>query len=212
VNLILRRERTEVFHRVEELTREAFWNVHEPGCNEHFLAHVLRDSLDFIAELDYVAELDGKPVGNIMYARSVILQPSGLPYPVLTFGPVSVLPSLQGKGIGSALITHTLELARQLGHAVVVIYGDPAYYARFGFRAGEDFGIRTKDGWFNPALQALELVPLALKGISGSFVEADVYNLDTQAAEQFDADFPPRTKEVTPSQSRYLELLSQSHR
>jgi len=212
LNLILRPEGAQDFRKVEELTRDAFWNVNEPGCNEHYLAHILRDSPDFIAELDYVAELDGIPVGNIMYARSVIRISESSLFQVLTFGPVSVLPALQGKGIGSALITHTLELAQRLGHTAVVIYGDPAYYGRFGFKAGESFGICTRDGWFNPALQALELVPSALTGISGSFIEANVYNLDNQAADQFDTSFPPRSKAVTPSQSRYLELLSQSHR
>ena len=207
----LRPETREDFGQVEWLTREAFWNVHVPGCNEHYLAHVLRDSPDFIAELDYVAMVDGKLVGNIMYAFSEIRDNAGKATQVLTFGPVSVLPEYQGKGIGKALITHTLELAGAMGHKIVVIYGDPAYYCRFGFVAGELHGIRTSEGMFSPALQVKELVPDALAGISGSFHEAEVYQLNPEVPEAFEQAFAPKEKFSTPTQKRFLDLLSQSH-
>jgi hypothetical protein len=45
---------------VEEITREAFWNHHVPGCDEHYLAHVMRDHEDFVPELDFVALADGR--------------------------------------------------------------------------------------------------------------------------------------------------------
>ncbi|MDY0151995.1 MAG: N-acetyltransferase [Candidatus Cloacimonas sp.] len=211
INITLRRETPADYSSVENLTREAFWNVHVPGCDEHYLAHVLRGSDFFIAELDFVAEYDGILVGNIMYANSHIASAEGVIYPVLTFGPVSVLPQHQSKGIGSALILHTLALARELGHKIVVIYGDPEYYQRFGFIAGEQFGIRSRDGFFAPALQVLELVPRALNEINGRFCEAEVYSTDAQAAEEFEASFPPKPKAVTASQKRFLELLSQCH-
>ncbi|MGC9361352.1 MAG: GNAT family N-acetyltransferase [Candidatus Syntrophosphaera sp.] len=185
--------------------------MHCPGCNEHWLVHVLRDSPDFIPELDLVAELDGEIVGNIMWARSLIRAPQGREHPVLTFGPVSVLPAHQNEGIGKALITTTLGMARKEGHGAVLIYGDPDYYKRFGFVAAEVFGIRTKGGLFSPALQALELKPGYLKGIGGCFEEAAVYDVDPAAAEEFDSAFPPRDKLVTESQKRFLDLLSQAH-
>ncbi len=211
VTPILRAESAADYRQVEHITREAFWNVHVPGCDEHYLAHVLRDSPDFIAGLDYVALLDGELVGNIMYAQSRILDSAGKSHPVITFGPVSVLPEHQGKGIGKALIMHTLDLARAMGHKIVVIYGDPAYYCRCGFVAGEQHNIRTSDGLFSPALQVVELVPGALNGIKGKFHEAEVYNLNPEAAEQFDTAFEPKEKFETPSQKRFMELLSQSH-
>ncbi len=71
-NVTLRLE-TEVDYRVvESITREAFWNLHVPGCDEHYLTHVLRQSPDFIPELDFVAVIDDEIVGNIMYAHSII--------------------------------------------------------------------------------------------------------------------------------------------
>ena len=59
---------------VEELTREAFWVHHVPGCDEHYLVHVLRSHPDFIPELDFVAIVYDKIVGNIMYTKSRLIQ------------------------------------------------------------------------------------------------------------------------------------------
>jgi putative acetyltransferase len=146
-----------------------------------------------------------------MYARSLIRTPQGSEHPVLTFGPVSVLPAFQNMGIGQTLIKTTLKMAKEAGHGAILIYGDPDYYQRFGFTAAEVFGIRTKGGSFSPALQALELEPGYLKGIGGCFEEAAVYDVDPAAAEEFDSAFQPREKLVTESQKRFLDLLSQSH-
>lgn len=209
--ILLKQETEADYQAVEHITREAFWNLHVPGCNEHYLAHVLRNSPDFIPKLDYVAWIDGKIVGNIMFAHSHVIDPSGIKHPVLTFGPVSVLPQLQSKGIGKALINHTLQIATDMGYENVVIYGDPDYYSRFGFIAGESYGLRTSDGLFSPALQVKELIPNAMQGISGCFHEAEVYHLDDIAADEFEQGFPPKEKFETPSQKRFMELLSQSH-
>lgn len=211
-NIRLRLETPADQRKVEEITREAFWNLYVPGCDEHYLAHTLRQMPAFIAELDFVAELGEKIVGNIMYARASIMTDDGWEHEVLTFGPVSVLPEYQKQGIGSALIRHTLALARDLGHRVVLIYGDPDYYCRFGFVAAEGSSICGAEGWFSPALQALELAPGALQGISGTFDEGEAYRIDPEAAAAFDLSFPPRAREEKPSHARYRELLSQAHR
>ena len=69
LSIELRPESPADFRAVEELTRNAFWNHHAPGCDEHYLAHILRESSNFVPELDYVAVQDGKVVGSIMYTR-----------------------------------------------------------------------------------------------------------------------------------------------
>ena len=66
MDIIFRPEEEKDFKIVENLTREAFWNVYRPGCNEHFILHNLRKSQAFIKELDFVAEVDGSIVGNIV--------------------------------------------------------------------------------------------------------------------------------------------------
>lgn len=209
---ILIREETESDYRsVEELTREAFWNLNVPGCDEHYLAHSLRKSPAFIPELDLVAETDGKIVGNIMYAHSSIKQNDGSILPVLTFGPLSVLPEFQKKGIGGQLIRKSIAKAIAMGYSAILIYGDPAYYARFGFVAAEEFKIRTNQGLYAAALQAYELQPGALSGVSGKFDEGEAYQIDPELSAQFDKGFPFKEKLVTPSQSRFMELVRMVH-
>ncbi|MBD5427756.1 MAG: hypothetical protein HDR39_00240 [Treponema sp.] len=76
--ITIRNEAARDFSEVERLTREAFWNVHVPGCSEHYLAHILRTHGDFVPELDLVAEAaDGTLAGNVMYTTSRITGDGG---------------------------------------------------------------------------------------------------------------------------------------
>ncbi|MFH1513579.1 MAG: N-acetyltransferase [Bacillota bacterium] len=207
--LLVRRETPADYRTVELLTREAFWNLHGPGCDEHYLAHVLRKAAAFIPELDFVAELDGNVIGNIMYARSTVALDAGGDFPVITFGPVSVLPEFQRKGVGRRLIGHTLGLAKEAGYPAVFIYGDPAYYGRLGFLPAERFGVGTEDNRYHDALQTIELQPGALRNARGRFLEGCVYHVNQAAAEAFDQTFPQKEKlSGTPSQLRFLETVA----
>jgi predicted N-acetyltransferase YhbS len=127
-----------------------------------------------------------------MSARSIVLDEAGNSRPVLTFGPLGVLPSLQKQGIGAALVRHACTEARTLGHTAVLIYGDPEYYRRLGFLAAEEFQISTGEGVFHPALQALELKPGALSGLRGRFLESPAYHFAPEQAAAFDCRFPRR--------------------
>jgi predicted N-acetyltransferase YhbS len=204
--ILIRREQPEDYSAVERLTREAFWNLNVPGCDEHYLAHTLRSHPDFLPELDFVAVIDDIVAGNIMFARSVVADNAGNNHPVLTFGPLSVLPAFQKQGIGASLVRHSCDKARALGHPAVLIYGDPAYYSRIGFRPAENFGIATGEGSFHPALQALELLPGVLSALRGRFLEGPAYHFDPAQAAEFDARFPPKEKFVTESQRRFARL------
>ncbi len=207
-NIILRREKPEDYEDVEILTREAFWNLHSPGCDEHYLVHVMRDSEAFVEELDFVAESDGCIVGHIAYTKALVKEAEGTSHEVLCFGPVSVLPEYQRLGIGSSLIEHTLQLAANMGYGAVLIYGDPDYYSRFGFVKAEIYDIATSDNYYADALQAIELHPDSLAQVSGCFFENEVYNIDSEAARKFDLKFPHKEPaEGGKSQSRFQELI-----
>ena len=69
----IRREEEKDYREVEELTREAFWNKYRPGCTEHFILHRYRDDPDFVPELDYVIEENGRIAAHMMYARALIV-------------------------------------------------------------------------------------------------------------------------------------------
>ena len=82
--LTIRNERPEDYAAVEELTRRAFYNVYVPGCTEHYLVHIMRGHRDFLPELDFVVELDGRLIGNIMYTRSWLTDGDGNRREILT--------------------------------------------------------------------------------------------------------------------------------
>lgn len=208
MNITLRPEREEDRRRVEEVTREAFWNVYRPGCDEHFLVHNLRGTGQFLASLDYVAVLDGEIVGNIIYVETRVDGADGAAHRFAAFGPVSVLPEHQGKGIGGKLIRHTMQLARDMGYKAVIIYGDPDYYCRHGFRVSKEFGITDGEARFPAAMLVRELYEGVLRGIAGSYREGDIYTRDPEALEAFDRSFPPKEQIAgTKSQKRFLELV-----
>ena len=196
----LRLETEKDYRKVENLTREAFWDVYKPGCDEHLVLHNLRKSPAFIPELNFVAMRNGEIVGSIVYSRAKVVDRARKEHEVLTFGPISVLPSCQRQGIGSRLIEHTKALAADLGCKAVVIFGNPAFYHRFGFRNAADFSIATAEGENFDAFMALELYEGALKGISGRFYEDPVFHVDPKELESFEKNFPPKEKHVTDTQ------------
>ena len=69
---IIRKETPHDYRAVETMTRNAFYNIYVPGCIEHYLVHTMRSHEDFIPELDFVLELDGQVIGNIMYTRAAL--------------------------------------------------------------------------------------------------------------------------------------------
>ena len=54
IDYIIRLEKKEEQREVENLVREAFWNVYRPGCLEHYVLNQLRNDKSFVRELDFV--------------------------------------------------------------------------------------------------------------------------------------------------------------
>ncbi len=204
-DLIIRNETREDYIIVEEIIREAFWNVNLPGCDEHYLAHILREHTDFVPELDLIARLDGRIVGNIMYTKSKLIDENGNEDEkrILTFGPISVLPKFQRKGIGKALMKASFEKAKKLGYDAVIIMGSPANYVSSGFKSCKKYNISAKDGTFPLAMFAKELRDGALDGKRTYFCESSAYDVDPVKAEEFDKNFEPKIKEYRSSQEEF---------
>ena len=112
-DIIIRLEKKEEYRQVENLVREAFWNVYRPGCSEHYVIHVLRDDPAFVKELDFVMERDGRIIGQNMFMRTVI-ETDGGSVPVLTMGPIGILPAFKRQGYGRRLLDYSLERAAAL--------------------------------------------------------------------------------------------------
>ena len=194
MSLIIRSETENDYRAVEALTREAFWNLYSPGCQEHFLVHSMRNHPDFVKELDFVAEVDGKIVGSILYTRAWLVDESGNEMEIVSFGPISVLPEYQRKGIGSALIQHTKALAQEMGAKAIVILGDPHNYCKHGFKSAKDLNISDQNGDYPFGMLALELSAGALAGRQWKYRYSLAYEFDENDAEAFEQGFPPKEK------------------
>jgi predicted N-acetyltransferase YhbS len=203
MDLVIRKESEHDFRQVEELTREAFWNKHAPGCDEHYLAHVMRNHPDFLPELDFVATLGDKIVGNIMYTKSHLINEKSISIKTITFGPVSVLPEYQKRGIGSTLIQYSMKEAALAGYQVIVIQGHPHDYCKHGFKGSKSMGVSDVEGKFPYSLLVLELEGGGLKNHSWKIDFSPVFNVDEGASADFDTLFPPKQKVYQPSQEEF---------
>lgn len=203
MKITIRNETETDYRAVEELTREAFWNLNFPGCSEHYLIHVLRSHADFIPELDLVAEADGKIVGSIIYSKSKLTDEKGNEKDILTFGPLSVSPEYQRKGIGKALIEHSFIKAAELGYDTVVIFGSPSNYISRGFKSCKKYNV-SLNGYFPTAMLVKEIKENVLDGRSWNFSESSAFDIDENAAEEFDKTFESKEKAYSKSQEEFF--------
>jgi len=202
-NIIIRRETEADFRAVENLVREAFWNVYRPGCLEHYVIHVLRGDPAFVPELDFVMERDGALIAQNMFMRTYIDADDGRQIEVLTMGPIGVTPALKRKGYGKLLLDYSLEKAREMGFSAVLFEGNIGFYGKSGFDYARNFGIRYHDleeGEDDSFFLCKELVPGALSGVTGVYRTSPGYYVDPDDAELFDASFPPKEKLKLPGQ------------
>jgi putative acetyltransferase len=194
MDILIRNETENDYRVVEEVTREAFWNLYFPGCIEHYLVHKMRNHPDFLKELDFVAEYDGKIVGNIMYTKAWLINELGKEMEIVSFGPISVLPEYQRKGIGSALIIHTKNIAMKMGVKAIVILGDPHNYCKHGFKSSKDLNISDLEGNHPYGMLALELTKGALAGHTWKYRYSAAYEIDEKDADDYDKSFVKKEK------------------
>ena len=200
---VIRLERKEEYRAVEELVREAFWNVYRPGCSEHYVIHVLRGDPAFVKELDFVMEQDGNLIGQNMFMRTIIEADDGRTIPVLTMGPIGITPELKGKGYGKALLDYSLEKAAETGAGAVLFEGNIGFYGKSGFDYAGKFGIRYHDLPEDADASFFlckELIPGYLDGITGVYQTPQGYYVKDEDVEAFDKGFPPRKKLKLPGQ------------
>ena len=195
MNLTFRLETPADHRAAEEMTREAFWRFWEPEqtiCHEHLLVRKLRGCPSLVPELNITAKADGKIAGHIIFTKSRVENTE-----TLTFGPLTVLPEFQSRGIGKALMRYAFDIARDMDFRAVIIYGNPDYYPRANFRRASQFGITTPDGSVFDALLVYELYDGALDGIGGKYHIDSVYeSLTDEEAHEFDRQFPPKPPHV----------------
>lgn len=199
----IRLEKEEDYREVENLVREAFWNVYRPGCSEHYVIHVLRDDPAFVKELDFVMERDGRLIGQNMFMKTVINADDGRVIPVLTMGPIGITPELKRKGYGKKLLDYSLEKAADMGFGAVLFEGNIDFYGKSGFDYAGKFGIRYHDlpeGEDASFFLCKELIPGYLSAITGVYQTPQGYYVDDSDVEEFDKAFPEKVKLRLPGQ------------
>lgn len=200
---IIRNERKEDYRKVENLTREAFWNVYRPGCTEHYVLHCYRNDPAFVPELDLVMELNGELIGQIIYVRSEIDCDDGRKLSIMTFGPIGIAPEYKRQGYGKRLLDYSMEKAKGMGVGALVITGNILFYGKSGFVPAKTKGVRYADDPDADYLLVKELIPGFLDGISGAYKDPDGYFVcekDPEDFERFEATFPKKEKQKLPGQ------------
>ena len=202
-NITIRLEKKEEYREVENLVRESFWNVYRPGCLEHFVLNQLRSNPDFIAELDYVMELNGKLIGQTIFMKAVIKTDDGRDIQIVTMGPICITPELKRKGYGKVLLDYSLHQATKMGFGAVCFEGNIDFYGKSGFTYAGEFGIRyhgLPEGEDASFFLCKELIPGYLDGITGEDETPAGYFVDEAEADEFDKGFPYKEKLKQPGQ------------
>ncbi len=204
--IVIRREKQEDWREVENLVREAFWNVYRPGCMEHYLLHSLRTGPNFIRELDFVMERDGRIIGQNVFVRAEIKTDGGQSLPIATMGPICIAPEFKRQGYGKILLDYSLERAAEIGIGALCFEGNIAFYGKSGFTYAREFGIRyhgLPEGADDSFFLCRELIPGYLKGVRGEYATPREYFVcqeDPEGFAAFEAQFPPKEKLRLPGQ------------
>lgn len=199
MSITIRLEEKRDYRRVEEITREAFWNLYCPGANEHYIIHKLRDSKDFIPELSFVIEFENEVVGSIFYTKSKIINKHGKETLAITFGPISILPEFQRKGFARKLIEFSIKEAKNQGFRAIIIGGYPYHYQTYGFIGSKNYNLCMPDGNFYTGIMALPLYEDALQNIEGTIYFSEALDPDKTKLDEFDKTFSKKESNLTPA-------------
>ncbi|MBE6512009.1 MAG: GNAT family N-acetyltransferase [Methanobrevibacter olleyae] len=201
--------------KVENIVRDAFWNVYRPGAYEHYIVHNLRKDSSFIKDLAYVIEENDEIIGHINYSNGrlnlyrknrygVDIKVSEGRKKATVLGPIAIDSKYQSNGYGSKLIRHTLNLAEETGIPFVFVIGDENYYSRFGFESASKYniyleGTDTEDE--NPffmirILNGNENIIKNLDFDKGIFYNPKVFDVDEKMVDEFDKNFEYKEKKV----------------
>ena len=218
-NIIIRLEKEEEHHKVENLVRNSFWNVYRPGCLEHFVLHQLRKDPAFVPELDFVMFLkendkEGQLIGQNIFVNTNIKADDGRDIPIMTMGPICIAPEFQRQGYGKVLLDYSLDKAKHQGCGAVCFEGNIDFYGKSGFKYASEYGIRyhgLEEGQDASFFLAIELIPGYLEDITGEYATPKSYFVDEKEAEEFDQLFPNKEKKNTRTVIIRISIFSLSN-
>jgi len=204
--MIIRLEQPQDYREVENLTREAFWNVYRPGCTEHYVLNQYRTNPDFIPELDFVMTENNTIIGHVMFSKAEIKLDNGTAFPSWTFGPISIHPDYKRKGFGLKLLQHALKAAKEMGIGLLQMEGNIEFYKHAGFDLASKLRIHYHEMPREdevPFFLAQELLPGYWGNREGTYFPPKGYFVADEnpaAFEAFEATFPKKEKLRLPGQ------------
>ena len=138
--MYLRRELPNDVEAIEAVHSAAFSSAGEGATTEARLVNRLRDDGALVPGLSIVTEHDGKIIAHVACSYGSIGDRK-----LVALAPIGVLPDYQGTGVGSALMHAVIAAADALGEPCIVLLGDPAFYAHYGFRPASESGVMPPD-------------------------------------------------------------------
>lgn len=163
----IRQETKADYDEIYKLIQTAFETANVKDGDEQDYAVKLRNSKNYIPQLALVAEKDGKLIGHIMFTKLYIKLENGEMLEGLLVAPLSVLIEYRNMGVGSALMSKGLKVAKGLGYKFVILAGDPNYYNRFGFEQSSLYGITNENSIPDQFVLIYKIAPDALDGVQG---------------------------------------------
>lgn len=146
--------------------------VHEaafPGPEEAAIVDEIRARAP--AGWQSIVALDraGEIVGHVLLSPCPVEDEAGGQVgQVLALGPIAVLPAVQFRGVGTALITAAFSLAMARGVPAIVLLGQPAYYPRFGFVSARSCGLEPPAAAWPDAAWMARRLPAWTDGLKGT--------------------------------------------
>ena len=129
----------------------------------------LRDGVEDLPDLRFVAVDSGGALLASLRFWPVVVETA----PAILLGPLAVEPTLQGQGIGKALLRHGLAAARRHGHRICIVVGEPDYYGPYGFVNAAAAGLILPGPVDPRRFQVLEIEAGALEGVRGLIRSAE---------------------------------------
>ena len=209
MNINIRNEVESDYKRVENIAREAFWNLYFPGASEHYTVHKMRSHKDFIKDLSFVIEIDGVVEGAIFYTNSKVITNANQEFETISFGPVFISPKYHRQGIGRKLIEHSIKVAKDMGYKAILTLGYPYHYEPYGFKGGKAYNISMADGNYYKGLLVKPLLDGALDNISGYVVFSEALESTEEEIENFDKTFPYKERKYQESQSEFEKACTE---
>ncbi len=163
--MIIRPIKDQDYSYMYDFTQKAFTTAFVSSGDEQNYASNVRNSQEYIKELEYVAEEDGKIVGDVVLSKFK----AKLNAKALLLNIVCVELDYRNMGLGQSIISVALTKARELGYEAVFVAGNPKFYNRMGFKQTIEFGLFNSNHYDDQFILCKELKKGALENDNGTF-------------------------------------------